>query len=146
MANEWKKVSRQKRGGGQALLSLDWDEAESRLHVPEPQDDTTPDILFERQWVLTLLEHVLKELGKRDEADGKSQFFSLLKPALTPGAPMSPYAEIAAQLDMSESSLKVAVHRLRQRYGAMLKAAIADTQGPDEDADAEWSHLMTVFS
>lgn len=146
MANEWRKASRQKRGGEQAVLSLNQNDAETRFHVPEPSDDTTPDKVYERQWVMTLLAHVLEELGERYKDDGKEALFEALKPTLTPGAPMPPYAEVAARLEMSESALKVAVHRLKQRYGTLLRETIADTIGPDEDPEEELGHLLSVFS
>lgn len=146
MAKEWRKASRQKRGGGQAVLSLNQDEGETRFHVPEPKDESSPDKVYERQWVMTLLAHVLEELGVRYEKDGKGDLFETLKPTLTPGAPMAPYVEVAEQLGMSESALKVAVHRLKQRYGTLLRETIADTLGPDEDPEEELGHLMTAFS
>lgn len=146
MSNEWKKANRQKRGGGKVLLSLDAGEGETLYRAPEPRDDLTPDRVFERQWVLTLLKHVLSQLERRYEKDGKAPLFEALKPTLTPGAPMPPYAEVAAALEMSEAALKVAVHRLRQRYGVLLKECIADTLGPGEDPDEELSSLMTAFS
>ena len=145
MANEHRKNTRQKRGSGQAVLSLNLDEAETRFHVPEPRDDNSPDKVYQQQWVMTLLSHVLENLGTRYEKDGKGELFKALKPALTPGAPMAPYSELAPTLGLSESALKVAVHRLKQRYGTLLRETIADTLGPDEDPEEELGQLMTVF-
>lgn len=145
MANEARKAGRQKRGGGTAPLSLDLDAAEERCQVPEPADETTPDKLYQRQWVVTLLNHVLEELGTRYARDGKAGLFDVLKPALTPGAPMAPYAEIAPRVGMSEGALKVAVHRLRHRYGTLLRETVADTLGPGEDPEEEIRAMMTAF-
>src|SRR5215471_17633584 len=39
----------------------------------------------------------------------------------------SSYATIGARLSMTESALRVAVHRLRHRYGELLRAEIAET-------------------
>lgn len=145
MANERHKAGRQKRGGGIAVLSLDQDEAEAHCHVPEPQDDTTPDKLYQRQWVVTLLDQVLRKLGARYAEDGKGEVFETLKAALTPGAPMAPYAEIAARLGMNEPAVRVAVHRLKQRYGALLRETVADTLGPDENPEEEIAAMMSCF-
>jgi RNA polymerase sigma factor (sigma-70 family) len=146
ITNQWKKASRQKRGGGKAVFSLDIDDPELRFHTPEPADPITPDVLYERQWALTLLEHALGDvLGVKYETAGKGALFDALKPALTPDVPMASYAELATQLDLSKSALKVAIHRLRQRYGKLLRENIADTLGPGEDVDTELQHLLSVF-
>lgn len=146
MANEWEKATRQKRGGGIAVLSLDQSEAEDHCFViPEPKESTTPDVIFQRQWIMTTLKHVLGELGVRYEKDGKEALFESLKPTLTPGAPMAPYAEIAETLGMSVSAVKMAVRRLKQRYAQLLCETVADTLGPEEDPEEEIAALMGSF-
>ncbi|MEM7146753.1 MAG: sigma-70 family RNA polymerase sigma factor [Verrucomicrobiota bacterium] len=146
MTNEWKKAHRQKRGGDKTILSLDADNAETRFHPPERGHDLTPDKVYERQWALTLLDQVLKKLHDKYKTDGKAILFDTLKPYLTPGAATPPHAEVATQLDMSESAVKVAVHRLRQRYAKLLRETIADTLAPEEDPEQELTHLLNVFS
>lgn len=145
MSSEWRKANRQRRGGDRVVLSLNQEEAEGHLHAHELKDETTPDKVFERQWALTLLSHALQRLEERYREDGKGALFDYLKPALTPGAPMQSYGKIAAELGLSVSAMKVGVHRLRQRYGVMLRQTIADTLGPGEDADEELRHLRSVF-
>jgi RNA polymerase sigma-70 factor (ECF subfamily) len=61
LMNQWDRANAQKRGGGIRRLSLDLDDGESRLRL-EPAHELTPERLYERQWVLTLLDLVMRRL------------------------------------------------------------------------------------
>ncbi|MBM3841142.1 MAG: hypothetical protein FJ398_24945 [Verrucomicrobia bacterium] len=65
-------------------------------------------------------------------------------PNLGPAA--RPYAEVAAELGMSEGALKVAVHRLRRRYGELMRMEIANTVSSPDEIEAEIRHLFTVIA
>ena len=56
-----------------------------------------------------------------------------------------PRMELAARLNMSEGAVKVAVHRLRQRYRTLLRAAIAETVSNEADLDDEMRYLVEVL-
>jgi RNA polymerase sigma factor (sigma-70 family) len=142
LANDWDKAHALKRGGGQSVVSLEQDSAESRYRL-EPSHDLTPDRHFERQWALTLLDQVLVALRDEYHSEGKGDLFEELKPVLTgqPGA----YAKIAARLHRSEGAIKVAVHRLRHRYRELMQARVAETVG-DDDVEDELRHLLAALS
>jgi RNA polymerase sigma-70 factor (ECF subfamily) len=57
-----------------------------------------------------------------------------------------PYAALAKQLDVSEGTIKAAVHRLRQRYRDLLRDEIANTIAEPSEVDDELRHLFTVLS
>jgi RNA polymerase sigma-70 factor (ECF subfamily) len=143
LANEWDKASAQKRGGGQSPLSLD---AAETLYGSEPPDFKTPEQAFERRWALTLLETVLQRLEEEFSASGKAETFATLKPCLVGEREAVPYHELAQQLGQSEGALKVAVHRLRQRYRELLRAEIANTVSSENEIDAEMRHLFQVLA
>ena len=145
LANEWDRVSAQKRGGHVRILSLDAREAETRFHH-EPADTTTPDRQFDRRWALTLLDTVLGRLQQEYADEGKAGLFEHLKGTLGGDRASAPYARIAGELGMSEGSVKVAVHRLRQRYRAMLRAEIAQTVATEADVEDELRHLFAALS
>ena len=52
---------------------------------------------------------------------------------------------MAAALEMSEGALKVAVHRLRQRYSELVRAEIAQTVANSKEADEELRYLCAVL-
>ncbi|MCF7731802.1 MAG: sigma-70 family RNA polymerase sigma factor, partial [Akkermansiaceae bacterium] len=126
LINDWKHATRQKRGGGVAPLSFDWESAETGLKL-EIADERSPDRLFDREWALALLGNVLAELERACRAEGHAAQFEILKPCLTADSSRIPYAELAARLDMTEGAARVAAHRLRKRYRALLTEAISRT-------------------
>jgi RNA polymerase sigma factor (sigma-70 family) len=145
LANEWDRAHAKKRGGGRTIISLDAETAESRYKL-EPADSLTAERIYERRWALTLLDTVLQNLEREHELAGKKKFYGELRFCLTGERSTLPYAELARRLEMSEGAVKVAVHRLRQRYRELLRAEISHTvAGPDEVED-ELRHLFAVLA
>ena len=137
--------SGQKRGGGVPVLSLQFETAETRL-IHEPADDVTPEQSFERRWVLTLLEEVLKRLRAEYEQEGNAELFAELTPCLVGDRTSLPYIELGKKLALSESAVKSAVHRLRQRYRKLLRSEIAQTVADPGEVDEELRHLFAVLA
>src|SRR4029077_15231258 len=81
LANEWDRARRQKRGGGVAALSLDWQDADTRYQI-DPADNLSPDKLYDRVWAVTLLERVIGHLRNESATEGKSKLFEELRPFL----------------------------------------------------------------
>lgn len=145
LANEWDRAEAQKRGGGQVILGLDTLSAESRYRL-EPWHDLTPEKLFERQWALTVLDQVLGRLGAESHVlDGRQAVFDRLKQFLTGSHRSASYAEVAAELEMTEGAVKVAVHRLRRRYRQLLRDEIAQTVAGPEEIDDEIRYLLSCL-
>lgn len=145
LQNEWRKAGRLKRGGGQQLLSLDFERGEDRYRL-EPADVQTPERIFERRWAMTLLERALDRLRSEYEAQGKGELYEALKLQLGGEAAPATYQEIAARLHMSEGAVKTAAHRLRRRCRDLLQAEAAQTVANPVDAEAELRELFLVLS
>ena len=129
LANEYDRARAKKRGGGQTIVPLE--DLEAR-YCREPADTLTPERIFEQQWALALLSQVLAQLQAEMVTSGKATLFDAIKGHLT-GDHTASHATIAAQLSMSEGSVKTAAHRLRRRYRELLREEIAQTvAGPDE--------------
>lgn len=143
LANEWDRSQAQKRGGGKVIISLDGAVGESR-HPIEPADGLTPDLIFERQWVLALLDRVLSQLA--EEYADKPAHFAALKDFLTASSSPGAAADAAKALGLSDGAVRVAVHRLRQRYRHLLRAEIAQTVENPAEVDEEIRRLFSVFS
>jgi RNA polymerase sigma factor (sigma-70 family) len=143
LSDAWDHERRVKRGGGQRLVSLDGPGGEERYRL-EPRDELSPDRLFERRWALTLLDQVLNRLGQEYETAGKGALFGQLKRFLTDDA-SGAYPEAARKLGMSEGALRVAAHRLRRRYGELLRMEIARTVACPEEVAEEMRHLRAVL-
>jgi RNA polymerase sigma-70 factor (ECF subfamily) len=145
LAQERDKSRARKRGGGQRPIALDGLNAEQRYAL-EPAEHLSADKLFERRWALTLLEQVLSRLRNEQSAAGQREAFEQLKEFLLSGGRGTPYAELAARLGTSEGAVKVAVHRLRQRYRELLQEEIAHTVASPEEAEEERRYLLAVLS
>jgi RNA polymerase sigma-70 factor (ECF subfamily) len=145
LANEWDKVRALKRGGGQRNIPIQVDSAETRYGV-EPADTRTPEQAFEYRWALALLDEVVSQLEAEFRARDQAELFAALKPCLVGDRASQPYVELARKLDMEAGAVKVAVHRLRQRYRELLRAEIANTVASPGEVDAEMRHLFNVLT
>lgn len=144
MINEWKRGAREKRGGGSCTVSFDWQHAESGLML-EPADPRSPDLLYDREWALALLETTLARLEEICLREGGASVFETLKPCLTADTARIFYPELAASLGVSEGAARVAVHRLRKRYRHLLKEEITRTLIDPAQADEELRALFATL-
>lgn len=143
-ANEHERATALKRGGGMTHVALNADEAEQTC-VVDPATEVTPEVLFERQWALTLLDTVLKKLRQEYESSGRERVFDALKDRLSADGDAGTLAQTAATLGMNEGAVKVAVFRLRQRYRRILHEEIALTVDSPREVNEEIVHLFKVF-
>jgi len=143
LINDWKRASRLKRGGDLEFLSIDVNAAEDR-YAAEASDGFNPDAEYETRWAVTLIEQVLTALHQEFNAADKVRLFEELKGFIWGDKSASSYAEIAGKLNLSEGTVKVAVHRLRQRFRELLRAEVAQTVARPEDIDGELRHLISV--
>jgi RNA polymerase sigma-70 factor (ECF subfamily) len=144
LANEWDRQHAQKRGGGAAILSIDQELAESRF-AAEPAHQLQPDLLFDRQWALTLLERTMTQLHDEYVSTGRAKLFELLRGCLAKDESALPYAQIAVRLNLTEAAVKMAVQRLRARYREILRAEIAETVASPDEVEEEIRHLFSTF-
>ncbi len=144
LADEWDKARAQKRGRDQ-VVPLDTQLAESWLGQASAEN-FTPEKAFELRWAITLLEQVHARLAEEHRQQGKAALFEALRNTLAGPGNAAPYAELARQLDMTEGAVKVAVHRLRQRYRVLLRETIAETVATPEEVEEELRYLMRVLA
>lgn len=144
LAREWTKAHAQKRGGGRTTFSLDEMDAESR-YLAEPIHELTANKLFDRRWATTLLDQATCRLRDECAANHKEDLFREVESLLSGEKGETSYAEIATRLKTSEGAIKVAIHRLRQRYGELMRAEIAKTVTTPEEADEELRYLVAVL-
>lgn len=106
----------------------------------------SPDVAFDRAWALALLQTVTDRLRAEQDAAGRAEYFDTLAPCLGGRTAEAPHTEIAARLGLSEPAVRVAVHRLRQRYRQLLRDEIAHTVARPEDVDEELRHLLAALA
>ena len=145
LASEWTRVHAAKRGGTQPILSWEELNAEARYAL-EPAGLETPDTAFERQWATAVLQGALHRLRQEYECADKAAVFAALANFLTSTEPVQPYAQLAPQLGMTEAALKMTIHRLRRRYGELLRLEVAQTVVTPAEIDDELRYLMRVLA
>jgi RNA polymerase sigma-70 factor (ECF subfamily) len=144
MANEWDHQHALKRGGFAQFVPIDQELAESRF-AAEPAHNLQPDLLFDRQWAMTLLDRTVARLREEYLETGRAQLFEFLHGCLAKDETALPYAEIATRLNLTEAAIKMAVHRLRARYREILQNEIGQTVASPSDIELEMKHLFAAF-
>ena len=144
LANEWDREHTLKRGGFAPVVPIDQEFAESRF-AADPSPNVQPDVLFDRQWAITLLERTMSQLQEEYVASGRAKLFEYLQNCLARDESALPYAQVAARLNLTEPAVKMAVHRLRARYRDILRDEIAHTVSSPAEADEELRHLFSAF-
>jgi RNA polymerase sigma-70 factor (ECF subfamily) len=145
LSDERDKARALKRGGGQTLVSLDDSTGEERYRL-EPADAMDAEKLFERRWALTLLEQARARVREEYLESGKATLYDRLKPFESGDQNASSYAQVAAELGLTESAVKSAIFRMRQRYRELVREEVANTVEDPAEVDAEIRHLISVIS
>jgi|SRR5579872_770851 len=144
LANEWDKARTARRASGTFELSLDFESGETRYRI-EPVHELTPEKLFERRWLLTLLNEVLEGLRTELVDAGKSAYFEQFKSAITERTVADDYSAAAVALGITPAAAKQAAYRLRKRYRELFRAEVARTVAREEDVDEELVRLLKNF-
>ena len=145
LANEWRNAHTQKRGGKFVFVSTDAESAEQQ-YLQVSATNLSPEQLYEQQWATTLLDQTLSQLRAEFDAADKGALFEQIKIFLTGEKHAVSYAELSVKLEMTEAALKMAVSRMRQRYGELLRAEIANTVSGPEEIDEELRALFGALS
>jgi len=134
-----------KRGGDRKVLSLSIQNAEGQYAL-DPAIQLSPEMLFEKSWALTVLERTMGRLEAEMAEKNKQKLYDCLKVYLTADKDVIPYENMAAELEMTGGSVRVAVHRLRRRYRKLLRDEIAQTVGDEDQIDEEMGCLFAALA
>ena len=126
-------------------MFLDAQTAEARYRL-EPVDLMDAERLFERRWATALLDRVLERLEEEFSKAGRTPAFEQLRDFLLGEKGTATYAEIAVASQMTEGAVKVAVHRLRQRYRELFREEVAHTVEEPSEINDEVRHLFSVLT
>lgn len=133
----------EKRGAGVEHVPL-VSETDTSPGLPMPAArELVPELIFDREWAFTLIARALASL--ESEYAHRPDYFATLKPWLD-GTPDCPQSQAAERLGMSETALKVAIHRLRVRFRELIRAEVAATVHDPADAAGELKHLIAIVT
>ena len=143
--NEHERAASVGRGGRHVHLALDFEDAE-RTYMLERRNEETPERVFDRKWAAITLDRTLQRLREECERAGKTAESNALLPYLTETGNLPAYKDVAAELGLTEGAVKVAVHRLRQQFGAILRLEVGETVAEPEDVEDEMRELIRAVS
>lgn len=144
MANEWRRGQALRRGGDLERVSLQSLDGEERYSTAK--EGVVAERLFDRQWALTLMERTLDALRQEYASTGREEHFEVLKEALMFEQGAVHYGSLAQRLDIGETAVRVAVHRLRKRFREQFRAEVAATLESDGDLENELQYLGNVLA
>jgi RNA polymerase sigma-70 factor (ECF subfamily) len=145
MANQRRAAATLRRGGSVNTISLN--DADFRIRYDrEPAVNETPELLFERSWVAELLARVRARLADEYQRAGKQELFEFLEPHLASCREATPRAEICTRLNLSAAALAMSIHRMRRRYGELVREEVAATVDDPAHVDDELRTLMSLVS
>jgi len=145
LMDEWDRQRAQKRGGGTLPLSLDFDTAETGYKL-EPPDDRTPEDVFDACWADAVMRRARERLRREALVPAREERFERLAGFVTGEGQEVPYREVAEELGMSESAVKVAIYRMRRHFGEILRDEVASTVGDPDDVEPELRHLLALLA
>jgi len=146
LVKQRRDANREKRGGNVVIESIDTAGSETSpgLQVADP-GATLDDAWFDRHWALSVMERGLRRVEESFEDSGKGEQFKLLSPWLSGEPAGFTQADAAEQLGISQAAVKVAIHRLRQKFGEAIRREISDTVNGEHEVADELRYLIEVL-
>ena len=142
LSDERDKAGAAKRGGGCQIIS--WDEYSLEERHLASYERLNAGEAFDRRWAMTLLSRAKDRLRTEYDSAGKSHLHDVLQAFLSGEEATRSYAAVAAKLDTPENSVKSAIHRLRRRYGELLREEVAQTVEAPPLIDEEIRYLLSI--
>jgi RNA polymerase sigma factor (sigma-70 family) len=133
-----------RRGGARTPHeSIDAIDAERYLAMNASDLESSPEMVFERQWALRVTERALDRLQREYVERDQEQLFHELRPFLTSDGPGP---DGSTPTDRRHDAFRTALSRARRRFGEALRAEIRETVSDAEDVDDELRHLLRVLA
>src|SRR6476646_4089329 len=137
-----------KRGGAQNFVPLHEEQAREAESLFQTHSGTSnEDRLFDRSWADALVVAGLERLSSDYKNQGKEQLFNELRIFVAGSAdPLPTYGQLADRLEITESTLRSHVTRLRARYRDALRAEVRRTVDTEAQVDNELRELLHVLT
>lgn len=142
LAKQHEHAAARRRCPAGAVVSIDAATGEDRYRT-EPTDHLTPDRAFEYAWARAVLERAMDRLRAECEAGRHGHRFEAFRGILTDQVPV---AAVGEALGLSDGAVRVAVHRLRRRYGELLREEVAGTLESPADVEQELRDLLAAVA
>ena len=138
LSDEYDRRHAQKRGGDIVHVSTD-EEADLAASVE------TGAAFFDREWAIAILENALRVVEAEFGAGDKARQFTVLRCFLPGSLEVPTYEHAATELGLSLPALKSELHRLRQRFKAVVREEVTQTVSAPHEVEEEMAHLQQVL-
>lgn len=142
MSNEARRTRALKRGGGATLISIEDIDAEDRCGAAAAVH-LTPEQAYLCRWARTVSEHAVIRLRQDYEADGRLDWFEQLKGFLD--GSNQDYEGLSRKLSVAPATLRKRVHKMRERFRALLRAEVEHTVASRSEVDDELRALIHLL-
>ena len=145
LSHEWEKKRTAKRGGQFALVS--WEEQSLAVEERAASSlESPPERQYDREWALAMMERALIRLRATYEKAGQTEVLAVLERFLHCDPAPGEYLQAANHLEVPERAVRVAVHRMRRKYGRLVRDEVQETVANEEDVDDEMRYLVELVS
>lgn len=142
--DDYRRDHARKRGGGEALVSIESSEAE-RLYQTRFSHHDDAEAIYLRSWAESLLQKVKAGLREEFTSRGRAALFEALEPHLVDEESAPPYAELARRLGSTPGAVRLLVFRLRRNFRERLEGAVAKTLLDPAEFDEEMAWLRRTL-
>ena len=144
LTNEWDRKTARKRSGRYRAIRLDGLERASEMVILADRT-LTPDEQFDRAWAMSILEHGLHKLRDEWVRNGQADLFDALESRLTGDTRAELYRDIAERFGKTDTAIKLMVHRMRKRFGELIREEVEQTVSNGDDLDNELKYFKTIL-
>ncbi len=148
VANDAKAAARQKRGGGAAHLSLDFEGARDELERAASAREESPEREFEKEWARSVLALGLARLDVELEGRSKgvaARLFEIYDLG-SEGDPPPAYAELARRFGVSVSDVTNGLSLARREFRRIVLDLLREMTGSDEEFRLEAGALLGIHA
>ncbi len=145
LVDEYRRNQTVRRGGDAVIVSLDIRSGEQNWQQLSARESDA-DQVFAVSWANSLLDQARQRLRTEYGAKGKSDLIKTLLPRLTQSMDAAAYNVVADQLQTTPGAVKVAMHRLRQRFGSVIREVVIETLDDEDEIDGELNELMRLLA
>jgi RNA polymerase sigma factor (sigma-70 family) len=145
LRDTWRREQALKRGGAQRFLSLEELAAEEVEQITST-DTLNADQAYDRRWGLAVMNRAFQRLAAEYNEGGNMRLLEAVKDLAPRERGTVGYNELARDLGMTESALKSAVYRLRQRHQQLLREEIAQTVAHPDEVNDEIRCLIAILA
>lgn len=145
LIDQYRRAKAEKRGGEQGVMSLSATGLEAAWKAASSQGEVSEDRVFLQQWAEALVLATRGELVASYAERGKGAVAEVLLPEMTRELDRERAELLGERLGMTAAAIKVAVHRLRERFGAILREKVAETVADDDSIDDELAAILAAL-